>query len=130
MEKVGRRTFFRLAMIGIVGFFVFVWNKLILDHLEMKREKARILPFNENKQVNFAGNYLIINYNDNTTVFSAHCTHLGCMINKTEKNRLICPCHGSEFGLDGKVVKGPAYKNLEIIPSKITPDGTHIEING
>ena len=45
-------------------------------------------------------------------------------------DRLVCPCHGSEYDLDGNVVKGPAWKNLEIIPSKITSDGTHIEING
>ena len=130
MEKVGRRSFFRLAMIGIVAMFVFVWDKLIHDHLEMKKEKIRILPLNENKQVTFADNYLIIKHNEKTTVFSAHCTHLGCMINKTEKGKLVCPCHGSEYDLDGNVVKGPAWKSLENIPSKITSDGTHIEITG
>ena len=130
MEKVGRRSFFRLAMIGIVALFVFIWNKLVLDHLEMKKQKTNILPFNKNKQVSFAGNYLIINHKEKTTVFSAHCTHLGCTINKTEMGRLVCPCHGSEYDLEGNVVKGPAWKSLEMIPSKITSDGTHIEING
>jgi len=30
--------------------------------------------------------------------------------------------------LEGKVLKGPAYKNLEKLNSKISEDGTHIEI--
>ena len=130
MEKVGRRSFFRLAMIGMVALFVFIWDKLVLDQLEMKKQKTSILPYNKNKQVSFTGNYLIINYNEKTTVFSAHCTHLGCTINKMEMGRLVCPCHGSEYDLEGNVVKGPAWKSLEKIPSKIMSDGAHIEING
>jgi cytochrome b6-f complex iron-sulfur subunit len=128
MGKVGRRSFLRLAMAGVIALFVLIWDRLILDHLELKQQKTRILPFNNNKTVSFDGNYLVVNHDEKTTVFSAHCTHLGCLINKKEGNRLVCPCHGSEYNLDGKVVKGPAWKSLEIIPSKITSDGNNIEI--
>jgi cytochrome b6-f complex iron-sulfur subunit len=130
MVKTGRRYFLRLAMTGIIVLGVFIWNRLILAQLEMKKQKIRILPYNQNKQVSFDGNYLVINYKDKTNVFSAHCTHLGCIINEAEKGRLVCPCHGSEYDLEGNVIKGPAWKSLEKIPSKITPDGTHIEITG
>lgn len=40
---------------------------------------------------------------------SAICTHLGCMTRfEAEHQRLFCPCHGSQFDLEGKVVGGPA----------------------
>lgn len=130
MRKTGRRSFLQLAIVGIVAIIIFIWDRLVTNLLESAKQKIRILPFNKNKTVAFQGNYLVVNHEAETTVFSAHCTHLGCIIDQTEGDRLVCPCHGSEYDLNGNVVKGPAYKNLEIIPSKITADGTHIEIKG
>ena len=44
------------------------------------------------------------------------CTHLGChlLFNKGDKV-WDCACHGSQFGVDGDVIHGPAVKNLEVI---------------
>ena len=39
------------------------------------------------------------------------CTHLGCTVNVTP-TELICPCHGSSFDRQGKVLKGPADRSL------------------
>jgi thiosulfate dehydrogenase [quinone] large subunit len=37
------------------------------------------------------------------------CTHEGCPVNPTPvKGILRCPCHGSQFDLDGHVRQGPA----------------------
>jgi nitrite reductase/ring-hydroxylating ferredoxin subunit len=40
---------------------------------------------------------------------NAVCTHLGCVVpwNGAE-NKFICPCHGSQYNNQGKVVRGPA----------------------
>lgn len=39
------------------------------------------------------------------------CTHLGC-ITKATAAGFECPCHGSRFGPDGQVTKGPAPQAL------------------
>ncbi|MBI4879647.1 MAG: Rieske 2Fe-2S domain-containing protein [Planctomycetes bacterium] len=39
------------------------------------------------------------------------CTHLGCVVKSTPTG-FECPCHGSRFGLDGTVAKGPAPQPL------------------
>ena len=39
------------------------------------------------------------------------CTHKNCDVRPTG-SFLTCPCHGSEFSNDGKVLKGPAKKRL------------------
>jgi Rieske 2Fe-2S protein len=38
-------------------------------------------------------------------------THLGCIVKPTPKG-FECPCHGSRFGPDGAVTRGPAPKAL------------------
>ncbi|HSB15376.1 MAG TPA: ubiquinol-cytochrome c reductase iron-sulfur subunit [Bryobacteraceae bacterium] len=46
--------------------------------------------------------------------FSPICTHLGCAYHWDErKNNFLCPCHSSTFGLDGRVLSGPARRPLE-----------------
>ncbi|MFF4490407.1 FAD-dependent oxidoreductase [Streptomyces sp. NPDC001544] len=45
---------------------------------------------------------------------SARCTHMGCLVAFNSAERAWeCPCHGSRFDIDGKVVQGPAVKPLE-----------------
>jgi glycine/D-amino acid oxidase-like deaminating enzyme/nitrite reductase/ring-hydroxylating ferredoxin subunit len=45
---------------------------------------------------------------------SAVCPHLGCIVHWNSLERSWdCPCHGSRFGVDGKVLNGPALGGLE-----------------
>lgn len=41
------------------------------------------------------------------------CTHLGCRLKENkDEGTLECPCHGSQFDKEGKVVFSPANKNI------------------
>jgi len=45
---------------------------------------------------------------------SAKCTHLGCTVSfEQAKDFFYCNCHGSEFSINGKVIRGPAQLPLQ-----------------
>ena len=50
---------------------------------------------------------------------SAVCTHVGCIVqwNGTEKC-WDCPCHGSQFAVDGRVLNGPAVRSLALVEAE------------
>lgn len=50
------------------------------------------------------------------SVLSPICPHMGCTVhfNHLEKT-WDCPCHGSRFNTDGKLIEGPAFKGLKEI---------------
>jgi ubiquinol-cytochrome c reductase iron-sulfur subunit len=52
------------------------------------------------------------------------CTHLGCVptANGGEYNGWFCPCHGSQFDTVGRIRKGPAARNLDLIPVDFRSD--------
>lgn len=52
--------------------------------------------------------------------FSTVCTHQGCQVQVQDSNRIVCPCHGSEFAVsDGSVVHGPAEEALTSYPVQV-----------
>jgi ubiquinol-cytochrome c reductase iron-sulfur subunit len=67
--------------------------------------------------------------------FSKICTHAGCAVSMLQNplypptsppNALVCPCHYSTFdpALGGKVIFGPAARDLPQLPLAIAPDRT------
>jgi glycine/D-amino acid oxidase-like deaminating enzyme/nitrite reductase/ring-hydroxylating ferredoxin subunit len=50
---------------------------------------------------------------------SAVCTHMKCIVNFNNAEKTWdCPCHGSRFTTQGKVIEGPAIKDLKKIVLK------------
>ncbi|ERT04129.1 cytochrome b6-f complex iron-sulfur subunit 1 [Lyngbya aestuarii BL J] len=69
--------------------------------------------------------YLVVE-NDSTLAdygINAVCTHLGCVVpwNGSE-DKFICPCHGSQYNAQGKVVRGPAPLSLALAHTNVEDD--------
>jgi Rieske Fe-S protein len=50
------------------------------------------------------------------------CSHLGCTLEPAESG-FSCPCHGSKFSTEGRVISGPALADLPDLDLEITTDG-------
>jgi cytochrome b6-f complex iron-sulfur subunit len=51
------------------------------------------------------------------------CTHLGCTVAwKAGQNQFVCPCHGSRYDNQGRVVHGPARHNLGLLTVVVKQD--------
>jgi glycine/D-amino acid oxidase-like deaminating enzyme/nitrite reductase/ring-hydroxylating ferredoxin subunit len=91
----------------------------LVDHLKrLIAPSPESLPPGEGGTVTLDGKKVAA-YRDDAgelTAVSAICSHLGCVVsfNNAEKT-WDCPCHGSRFDLDGRVVSGPARKDLKRI---------------
>jgi cytochrome b6-f complex iron-sulfur subunit len=59
---------------------------------------------------------------DGFFAISSICTHLGCNVKRT-KVGFACPCHGSRFDKNGRVVHGPAPKPLPWFALSLSPRG-------
>ena len=53
---------------------------------------------------------------------SSVCTHLGCNV-KRAATGFECPCHGSRFDENGRVVRGPAPSPLAWFSLSLSPRG-------
>ena len=54
---------------------------------------------------------------------SAVCPHQGCLVNQVTNQKIICPCHGSQFSItDGAVIQGPAQTGLPAVPVQLVGD--------
>jgi menaquinol-cytochrome c reductase iron-sulfur subunit len=63
--------------------------------------------------------------NGQLVAFAPMCTHLGCAYHFDDgKDQFVCPCHGSYFSIDGKVISGPAPRPLDRYAVKL--EGTRI----
>jgi len=56
------------------------------------------------------------------------CTHLGCLYNwNDQEGKFICPCHGSQFELDGDYIQGPAPRDLDrFVVQAVDPDSEEV----
>ncbi|MEJ7625315.1 MAG: FAD-dependent oxidoreductase [Ferruginibacter sp.] len=90
----------------------FIGDKIKTEKISSLSELAA----GEAKVVKYEGHTLAL-YKDeqhNIHAVNSACTHIKCTVawNNAEKS-WDCPCHGSRFSFDGKVLTGPARKDLE-----------------
>jgi len=65
---------------------------------------------------------LLIRSTSGISALSLVCPHLGCTVDP-QPDGFTCPCHGSHFDLQGKLVRGPATKGLTALRVEVAADG-------
>ena len=129
-KYLSRRTFFKGTLAAASLLVVGVWDKMVKTEVGSNKKGIIRIPFNRNKKVFLANDFIVVNDVNQTKVFSSHCTHLGCAIHEFKEGKLVCPCHGSEFSLNGEAMKGPAYKPLERMDFEFDDSKEFLIING
>lgn len=71
--------------------------------------------------------YLVKTGASEVRALESTCTHLGCRTSyDREKQRIVCPCHGGQFGVDGTVKGGPPPEPLRSLSARV--DGTDVMV--
>jgi len=68
------------------------------------------------------GNFWLVRDAGGIYAMTAICTHQGCTVNGWNGSVFPCPCHGSQYNLNGAVVQGPAP--LPLNHFEVTTDGS------
>ncbi len=130
-QQIPRRSFLAwLSGAGIVGslvagvFSTFVFmkprvtfgqpNRFLIGRPEEFPAGARVAI--DTKRV------CIVREGNKVAAISTTCTHLGCIV-APSLTGFQCPCHGSQFDVDGNVTGGPAPKALAWFQVSLTPSG-------
>ena len=65
---------------------------------------------------------IVIHDQNGLRAISLACTHLGCMIEQRNFG-FECPCHSSRYDINGKLLKGPANRDLPRLRVAKSKDG-------
>ena len=65
--------------------------------------------------------YVLAQPDGSFTALSPICTHKGCTVD-VQGERLVCPCHGSTYDRNGRVLRGPAERALARYDARVTPE--------
>lgn len=109
----------------IAGFNNFVsHNADVVKHfvgkwfgIEQLEELSQLAP-GEGKVVTLEGKLVALAKDDNGKIHAVSpiCTHLKCNVSWNSAERSWdCPCHGARYSTEGKVLTGPADRDLEVI---------------
>lgn len=128
METIaGSRRWFIGSLIFIPLFVSGIWRYLKPDTVKKKRVLTILLTdIPTNGALVFRESRVVIMRNEHdVSAFSLICTHLGCTLTVTPTD-MVCPCHGSRFSLNGKVVKGPAGSPLTRLGVELSGNTVHV----
>jgi nitrite reductase/ring-hydroxylating ferredoxin subunit len=115
-----RKDFFRISWMLLLLPFIWLWYSMV------RRQRSTSSLFTEFRLpadvplgISFPGRVIAIKDAGKVVFLTTRCTHLGCQIRSAENDELVCPCHGSRFGKDGRNLMGPASKPLARLPYRI-----------
>ena len=123
-----RRTFFTMGCVGLgaatLGFAGATLRYLVPNVLYEPSRRFTIGSPSDfpPESVTFLPDRRLYIFNgaDGLFCISSICTHLGCNVRHVAKG-FECPCHGSRYDENGRVISGPAPKALAWYPLTLSP---------
>lgn len=68
---------------------------------------------------------------DSYYALSMLCTHAACFVDApSQQGIMMCPCHGSEFNMQGQVLRGPALSPLHRYDLVYDPNTQQVTLDG
>ncbi|MBP9828461.1 MAG: ubiquinol-cytochrome c reductase iron-sulfur subunit [Proteobacteria bacterium] len=105
---------------------VFIKRRTLEEVKEAQSVQLKLLPDPQTDQERFGKN-------PEWLVVIGICTHLGCV--PTERKNMapaeggwLCACHGSRYDTSGRIVSGPAPRNLDVPAYELLNNNTIIKI--
>ncbi len=135
--ETGRREFIKKSFYGVLAIFglgFLISGLKVLYPVSDRKKELVFFPLISEDDVPRAGvkkaelhftvagrerktRVFIVSTPDKLVVFSATCSHLGCLVNyHKDKREFICPCHGGRYDLTGKNIAGPPPAPLTKLP--------------
>ena len=93
-------------------------HSLIFNKFDMPSAKQKDVEPGEGKVINYNGRKIGIYKDEDGKEYKIipTCTHLGCELSWNNLDKTWdCPCHGSRYTFEGKLIYGPSKKDLKII---------------
>ena len=128
---ISRRDFLKLGRIFLLTLCGALGLGMLVRYLDTLTQPSRPTEFDLGKAEDYTPlsrtllpnvPALLIRNEQGFTALSLVCTHIGCTVEKTAEG-FSCPCHGSRYDLQGKVVRGPASESLAILRLETTLEG-------
>ncbi|MGB9696222.1 MAG: ubiquinol-cytochrome c reductase iron-sulfur subunit [Ignavibacteria bacterium] len=144
-KKSNRRNFIRntgklLALIPLFGKLVNVDSLFAVMDAEgfvvAESNNPRVIKISDYPSLGKIGGYemisskvIVIRTSESKFVaLNITCTHKKCDV-EFDGTKFECPCHGSEFSKTGKVLNGPAKKNLISYRTEYNSEDNTLTVN-
>jgi cytochrome b6-f complex iron-sulfur subunit len=131
MPNISRRDFLKSSALGLLGLSGMLGVGGLIRFLSFEPDPPPPQQFD----VGLSGNYpvgshtvlqaipaILIHADDGFHALSLTCPHLGCTV-EAKPDEFICPCHGSRYDKNGKLLEGPATKGLSPLRVEVTQNG-------
>jgi Rieske Fe-S protein len=98
----------------------------LTDHPELTRPDGalKILPAGATDPL-----YVLRLDDGQFAAISPICTHQGCTVD-IQGLRLVCPCHGSTYDREGRVLRGPAQRSLARFTATVSDGVLVVDLGG
>jgi cytochrome b6-f complex iron-sulfur subunit len=129
--KLSRRDFLKLARTSLLTLSGLLWLGGLARFLSYPSQPPAPTEFVLGAPAEYAVGSrtllpqvpaLLIHATAGFTALSLVCPHLGCTV-EPQPDGFSCPCHGSRFGLQGDLVRGPASRALTVLRVETEADG-------